>query len=91
MYHPHGERLWDVCLLRWTTELMKYNSRRMLFEAARTHPYHSKDCQSRSHFATPYNFHERIEFRVVCYQIIIDAMDDQGQVKSVERPSKGSG
>jgi len=69
------------------TELMKYNSHLMLSEAVPNHQYCNRDGQSRSHFATPYNFCERAEVRVVSHQIIIDAMNDEGQVKGVKCPN----
>ena len=47
---------------------------------------HRRDGQSRSHFATPYNYRERAEVRVVSHQIKIDGMSDEGQVKSVKHP-----
>ena len=66
---------------------MKYNLHLMLPEAVPNHQYYNRDGQSRSHFATPYNFCERAEVRVVSHQIIIDAMNDEGQVKGVKCPN----
>jgi hypothetical protein len=49
--------------------------------------HNNKGCmETRTYFKTPYNFDERIDVREVDHQIIIDAMDDQCQMRSVKCP-----
>jgi hypothetical protein len=40
-----------------------------------------------THFIAPYNFHEHINVRVIGHQVIIDTMDNKGQVQSIECPN----
>lgn len=42
--------------------------------------------KGKTHFKTPYDFRERTDVCIVDHEIIIDAVDDQGQVQSVECP-----
>jgi hypothetical protein len=39
-----------------------------------------------THFKTPYNFCERIDVRIIIHQVIIDAMDNEGQMQSIKYP-----
>ena len=45
----------------------------------------------RTHFKAPYNFHERIDIRVISHQIKIYTMDNKGQVQSIEYPKYSEG